>query len=975
MFNLNETMLSDDRALIAKAPTKQDIDPNLKPGMLTYTSDNQELFLTLPTSLNFGKYNRLIQENPEGKIPHNITFKENVIIEKSLTVLGGQFEMQSQNVVIEDNLIEINKGEVGSGISLNYAGMKINRGTLPHAYFLYSELDKGFTLKIGDITNATITEDGNIIARNNLQSKNLIVSEKITTDTLQVNGIATFKHYLISENDATFKQGVSMLSDLGIQGALNVVGDIKTDSTLITLADADINLDLRVGGVASLESAVDIKDSLSVTGSIITNEEITISKNLNVGGDSYLQGNLEVSNNFTVLMGAEFQRESFFEGTSTFNDYVSIQKGLSVVGPMNIAIPSDFEPTSMLLTIDGNSKINKNLIVQDQMKARSGIFDSDITATDVLATKINTVDITISNDLKVGANIEAAGSLTVNGETHFEKNLAVAKNATINNDLTVLNKTFLKQDVNMLEDVIISGKLTTRNKAVLEDELSVKRQAIFKSSLQSEDITTKKIILNNPESDTEIRFDQSQDFRMFLSNKDNYETLSTDAIRNLYFRSDPQLDSGFVFLSGDNPVFQITSKEIMAALALKIEHNGQWFNVLHEGSNVASTDENGNIKTNTKLIYRTLELVDNEGIMELKALSEDEEYADLVVRNLIVKGNASYDKVNIATSDELGHIKSGGDISVNAETGIVSVIDDSHQHTFATIQGLQDALDSKAAQHPHPYLPIHGIADSARKLAQSSVVALEGDVEASFSFDGSTNVVANVQIKNDSHLHSVATIQGLEDELAIKADVNHAHEEYLGKFETSESTKRLNLARKITLSGAVTGSVDFDGSEDVSIITTIANEVGSTIGMNRIDGLEEQLRSKSDISHTHDDLYVPIAHVEAIATDKNVGHVKAGNNISISEDGSITVNDYEHKHTIANIEGLDETIKDLTATYTHKQLQPTTIWYINHNLNKRPSVMITDTTDEQVIGDIKYINDNKIEITFSSPLAGRAYIN
>jgi len=975
MFNINETMLSDNRALIAKAPTKQDIDSNLKPGMLNYTSNNQELYLTLPTSLNFGKYNRLIQENPEGKIPHDITFKENVVIEKSLTVLGGQFEMQSQNVVIEDNMIEINKGEIGAGISLNYAGMKINRGTLPHAYYLYSEPDKGFILKVGDITNATITEDGDIIARNNLKSKILIASEKITTDVFQANGIATFKHYLISENDATFKQGVSMLSDLGIKGNLNVIGIIKTDSTLTTLADADIGLNLKVGGVTLLESAVDIKDSLSVTGSITTDDEFTTNKNLNVGGDSYLQGNLEVSNNFTVLMAATFKRDSLFEGPSTFKDYVSIQKGLSAVGPVNIAIPSDFKSTDMLLTIEGNSKINGNLIIQEQMKAKSGVFDSDITAIDILATKINTVDITISSDLKVGANIEAVGSLTINGETHLEKNLTVVKNATINNDFTVLNKTTLKQDVNILEDAIISGQLTTRNKVVFEDELSVKRKAIFQSSLQSEEIETKKIILNNPESDTEIRFDQSQDFRMFLSNKDNYETLSTDAIRNLYFRSDSQLDSGFVFLSGDNPVFQITSKEIMSALALKIEHNGQWYNVLHEGSNVASTDENGNIRTNTKLIYRTLELVDNEGIMELKALSEDEEYADLVVRNLIVKGNASYDKVNIATSDELGHIRSGGDISVNAETGIVSVVDDSHQHTFATIQGLQDILDSKATIHLHPYLPIHGIADSARKLAQSSVIALEGDVEASFSFDGATNVVANVQVKNDSHLHSVATIRGLEDKLAVKADIEHTHEEYLGKLETSESTKRLNLARKITLSGAVTGSVDFDGSEDISIVTAIANEVGSTISMNRIDGLEEQLRSKSDIGHNHDDLYTPIAHVEAVATDETVGHVKAGNNVSISENGSITVNDYGHKHTVANIDGLDEKIKSLTTTYTYKQLQPTAVWYVNHNLNKKPSVMITDTTDEQVIGDIKYIDDNKVEITFSTPLAGRAYIN
>lgn len=48
----------------------------------------------------------------------------------------------------------------------------------------------------------------------------------------------------------------------------------------------------------------------------------------------------------------------------------------------------------------------------------------------------------------------------------------------------------------------------------------------------------------------------------------------------------------------------------------------------------------------------------------------------------------------VATTTTLGGVKSGGDIEVDA-SGIVTVKDNSHDHTIANISGLQGALDSK----------------------------------------------------------------------------------------------------------------------------------------------------------------------------------------------------------------------------------------------------------------------------------------
>lgn len=66
-------------------------------------------------------------------------------------------------------------------------------------------------------------------------------------------------------------------------------------------------------------------------------------------------------------------------------------------------------------------------------------------------------------------------------------------------------------------------------------------------------------------------------------------------------------------------------------------------------------------------------------------------------------------------------------------------------------------------------------------------------------------------------------------------------------------------------------------------------------------------------------------------------------------------------------------IEDKTFAYT--QSTAASVWSIEHNLNKFPSVMVTDSADSVVIGDIQYIDVNNLTIIFSAPFSGMAYLN
>jgi len=52
-----------------------------------------------------------------------------------------------------------------------------------------------------------------------------------------------------------------------------------------------------------------------------------------------------------------------------------------------------------------------------------------------------------------------------------------------------------------------------------------------------------------------------------------------------------------------------------------------------------------------------------------------------------------------------------------------------------------------------------------------------------------------------------------------------------------------------------------------------------------------------------------------------------------------------------------------------------TVWVINHNLNKKPSVTIVDSADTVVVCAVKYNDENTITIELNAPFKGTAYLN
>jgi hypothetical protein len=129
-----------------------------------------------------------------------------VIITGDLTVLGKSTIVQSETLAIKDNIIYVNAGEQGSGVSTlgTSAGLQIDRGNLPDVSILWNEEVASWSPALGTVLLGTFTfvnADGTLsaIATNSISTNggdlNLIGSG---TGKLTVNGTLNYENQVLN---------------------------------------------------------------------------------------------------------------------------------------------------------------------------------------------------------------------------------------------------------------------------------------------------------------------------------------------------------------------------------------------------------------------------------------------------------------------------------------------------------------------------------------------------------------------------------------------------------------------------------------------------------------------------------------------------------------------------------------------------------------------------------------------------------
>lgn len=61
--------------------------------------------------------------------------------------------------------------------------------------------------------------------------------------------------------------------------------------------------------------------------------------------------------------------------------------------------------------------------------------------------------------------------------------------------------------------------------------------------------------------------------------------------------------------------------------------------------------------------------------------------------------------------------------------------------------------------------------------------------------------------------------------------------------------------------------------------------------------------------------------------------------------------------------------------HVHTQNSPSALWTIVHELPYNPNVTVVDSAGTVVIGEVRYISNTQIEISFSGAFSGKAYLS
>jgi hypothetical protein len=237
-------------------------------------------------------------------IAGNKIFTNDVTI-NNLTVTGTEVVVDVENLAVKDNIIEINSGESGAGISRISGGIVIDRGTATDANILYNDANDRFELNFplaveGEVvasasnlitTGQTLTTNINTVSTNlgtsgqTLQTQITSNDSDISTLTTNLGTTGQTLQTQITSNDSDIS---TLTTNLGTSG--------QTLQTQITSNDSDIStLTTNIGTTGqTLQTQITSNDSdistltsnLVTTGQTLTTNINTVSTNLGTSGQT-----------------------------------------------------------------------------------------------------------------------------------------------------------------------------------------------------------------------------------------------------------------------------------------------------------------------------------------------------------------------------------------------------------------------------------------------------------------------------------------------------------------------------------------------------------------------------------------------------------------------------------------------------------------------------------------------------------------
>lgn len=174
-----------------------------------------------------------------------------VRITGTLVVEGETVSVAAEDLSIEDNFITINIGETGAGVSLQYSGLQVDRGTLPPANLLWDENIQAWTFVTGEEGAYNFSNNNVVLATvktNAAANGGNLTLIGSGTGVITVAGTVNYENQVTDDDHIPNKKYVD-------DQIVNAPGhSIAGDDTFVIIADSNIPAG-EPGSVSSFTTA------------------------------------------------------------------------------------------------------------------------------------------------------------------------------------------------------------------------------------------------------------------------------------------------------------------------------------------------------------------------------------------------------------------------------------------------------------------------------------------------------------------------------------------------------------------------------------------------------------------------------------------------------------------------------------------------------------------------------------------------
>lgn len=183
-----------------------------------------------------------------------------IIIDGNLTVSGTTTSVETTNSSITDNIIVLNQGETGAGITAGSSGIEIERGSATNVSIVYDDTVDAFKVLLGaGLTNLRVAEP---VDTSDAVTKNYVDSVASSATAGGIEGSVQFNNSSVVTGDSNF-----------LYDGFNVtIGDTTINSGSIGTNSTNSDLEIYANGSGTIYTRSVIKmenetsDPSSVTG-------------------------------------------------------------------------------------------------------------------------------------------------------------------------------------------------------------------------------------------------------------------------------------------------------------------------------------------------------------------------------------------------------------------------------------------------------------------------------------------------------------------------------------------------------------------------------------------------------------------------------------------------------------------------------------------------------------------------------------